>query len=77
MKEEKGSPDCVWFSDGLKLNLGDYQSADVGPLGYSSDVRPGETVEQAFDRVRGVVEKQIFAKATRIRKGLWHKVTDR
>ncbi len=70
MKEEKGSPDRVWFSDGLKLNLGDYQSASVD-AGMSSDLKPGESVEEAFLRVRKVVETEVLREASRVRKGLW------
>ena len=72
--EKRGTPDRVWFSDGLKMNLGDYQSADVN-AGMSTDVRPGETAEQAFDRARKTVEAQVFAEAKRVRAGLWKQVT--
>ncbi len=71
---KKGAPDRVWFSDGVKMNLGDYQSASVD-AGMSSDVRVGETVEQAFDRVRKVVEQQVAGEASRVRNGMWKKVT--
>jgi len=71
---EKGAPDRVWFSDGVKMNLGDYQSASVD-AGMSSDVRDGETVIQAFDRCRKVVEQQVASEASRVREGLWKRVT--
>ena len=74
MKDEKELPDRVWYSDGLKLNMGDYQSAEAGPVGYSSNVRPGESVEEAFARVRKVVEAEVLAKAKRVRRGMWKEV---
>lgn len=73
MSNEKGSPDRVWFSDGLKLNMGDYESVSVD-AGMSSDVRPGETAAQAFERVRKQVQGEVAAQAKRVRKGLYKEV---
>jgi len=75
--EPKGGPDRVWFNDDLKLWMGgEYGAAESASFGcgMSSDVKPGETSAEAFDRVRAEVEAQLFKKATRVRRGLWSKV---
>lgn len=65
--------DRVWFSSGLKLNLGDYQSASVD-CGMTTDVRQGETPSTAVTRCRTFVEMELEKQSLRIRKGLWDKV---
>jgi hypothetical protein len=75
--DEKGSPDRVWFTDDLKLYMGgEYGAAESASFscGMSSDVKPGESTADAFDRVRKEVERQLFRKAMRVRKGLWKEV---
>lgn len=50
--------DRVNYSFGMKIGLGDYSSADFH-LSLSSDVRSGETVEEAFERVKTFVEERV------------------
>lgn len=52
-----GLPDRVWTSRGLTINLGEYNSARF-ETGYSSDVRSDESVDEAIERINGVVESE-------------------
>lgn len=49
----------------MKLNIGNYQSAGVD-VSLQSAVKDDETAEQAFDRVRKIVEKQVELKIAKI-----------
>lgn len=50
-------------------NLGNYESIKVG-IGVEDDVRPGENVESATDRVYKFVEEKLISKTTEIEKEL-------
>lgn len=50
-------------------NLGNYESIKVG-IGVEDDVRPGENVESATDRVYQFVEGKLISKTTEIEKEL-------
>jgi hypothetical protein len=50
-------------------NLGNYESIKVG-IGVEDDVRPGENVESATDRVYQFVEEKLISKTTEIEKEL-------
>ena len=50
-------------------NLGNYESIKVG-IGVEDDVRPGENVESATDRVYKFVEEKLVSKTTEIEKEL-------
>jgi hypothetical protein len=70
-KEENGSsPDRVWFSEGMKINLGNYQSYDVG-AGMTTDVREGETPEQAYARCRKATRAQLESRAAKVQRGMY------
>ena len=50
-------------------NLVKYESIKVG-IGVEDDVRPGENVESATDRVYKFVEEKLISKTTEIEKEL-------
>jgi len=50
--------DRVSYSMGIKVNLGNYQSADVH-ISYSTDVKKGETPQQALNRSQKFVEDNV------------------
>lgn len=52
----------------MKLNMGNYESLGVH-VSISDSARPGESAQQAFDRVYGFVEKQLIAKVNEARGG--------
>ena len=54
-------PDRLNYSMGMKLTMGNYQSIDFH-FSYSSDVKPGESLEKASKRVIKYVEDQIEEK---------------
>lgn len=60
-------PDRLSYSFGLKLNIGNYQSADFH-VNYSSDVKDGETIQQAFKRIVKFVEEESEKKYDAIRR---------
>lgn len=51
----KQQPDRISYSLGMKVNLGNYESADFH-ISLSSDVESGETNEQALSRLQSFVE---------------------
>jgi hypothetical protein len=51
------SPDRVTYSYSMKVGLPNYSSADFH-VGLSSDVKPGETQEKAFARIKKFVDAQ-------------------
>lgn len=73
MEETKGTSnhihqaDRVSFTAGLKINMGDYESASI-QFSYSSDVGYTEGREEATKRVVGYVEKVLEAKKNEIEK---------
>lgn len=50
-------------------NLGNYESIKIG-IGVEDDVRPGENVGSATDRVYKFVEEKLISKTTEIEKEL-------
>lgn len=52
---------------GVVLNIGNYQSLRLD-LGVEDTVQPGETLEEATDRVYAFVEKAIEAKVEAAKK---------
>jgi len=58
---ERGQPDRVNYSFGMKIPLGDYKMADFH-VNFSSDVKDGETWEQALQRVQVFVERECLKK---------------
>lgn len=61
---DNGSPDRVTVDVGLTINLGDYNSLRVGSH-YGTDVKPGESLEEAYDRAWALAEAQVEAAAER------------
>jgi hypothetical protein len=57
--------DIVRYEFNVKLNIGNYSSAGVS-VSLQSAVKDDETAEQAFDRVRKIVEKQVELKIAKI-----------
>lgn len=49
--------DRVSHSFGMKISIGQYSTADFH-LSLSSDVKDGETIEEAMDRVKSIVEER-------------------
>ena len=65
--EDGGSPDRVNFSFGMKVNLGNYQSADFH-LSLSSDVKGEESVKDALKRCEKFVEAESERKLAELGK---------
>ena len=59
--------DRVNYSYGMKVNLGNYESADFH-MSLSSDVRVGETPEDAMERVKFFVENESEKKFDELRE---------
>jgi len=57
--------DIVRYEFNVKLNIGNYSSAGVS-VSLQSSVKDDETTEQAFDRVKKFVEKQVELKIAKI-----------
>jgi hypothetical protein len=53
--------DRISYAMGIKVNLGNYESADVH-ISFSTDVKSGETKEQALKRAAKFVENEIDKK---------------
>jgi len=58
--------DRVNYTFGLKINLGNYESATV-QASFSSDVKEGETIEEAYKRVQEIVENEVDEKRTQLK----------
>ena len=52
--------DRVKVSYNRKFNLGNYQTLDIA-VGLDSDRETDEDIDEAFDRIKGIVEKQFKA----------------
>lgn len=50
-------PDRINFTMGFKIGGKNYSSANAS-VSYTSDVRPDETPEKAYARIRAFVDKQ-------------------
>lgn len=50
--------DRLSYTFGVKMNIGNYQSADFH-VSYSSDVKSGETPDKAFSRIKKYVEQKV------------------
>ncbi len=53
-----GYLDRVWVSYGQTIQVRDFEPAKVD-VGMASDVQPGESVEDAYDRVAKIITKKI------------------
>ncbi len=51
-------PDRVWFTFGMTMNLGDYQSSRID-AGMSTDIRPGEDFDQAMARIQAPIIAEV------------------
>lgn len=50
--------DTIHYEWGQEVfNIGNYQSYRVGPFSMTTTVKPGETDEQALDRMHSVLSK--------------------
>jgi hypothetical protein len=67
-----GMADRVWFSCGLTLNLGNYESARVD-AGMATDVRPGEELDDALLRCKDFVTHEIEGQQIDVRRSLREK----
>lgn len=54
---------------GFTMNLGDFQSARVD-IGVEDDLRDGEGINDAFERVYSFVEKKLIEKQEELQKEL-------
>jgi len=71
--EQENAPDRIWFGEGLKLNVGQYESVSID-LGVSCAIREGETITDAMKRVRAEVTRELTQEALRVREGKYKKV---
>lgn len=46
------------YSFSVKINMGNYESCSIG-ASLSSDVKKGESISQALERVSEIVEKEV------------------
>ena len=58
--------DRVSYSFGMKINLGNYESADFH-ISYSTDVKPGETRADALERAVEFIEAEADTKYEQIK----------
>jgi len=61
--EVKIDPPRVTVSVGYKMNMGNYESANVN-ISVSATATPGEKAGAAVDRVSGLVEQKLVEKFT-------------
>lgn len=54
-------PDKVNYSYGMKINMGNYESADFH-ISLTTDVKEGETLKQAYERAVKFVEREAEVK---------------
>jgi len=64
-----GMPDRIWFSCGLTINIGNYESARVD-AGMATDVQPGEKLTDALARCKAFVTHEIEGQSYDIRRHL-------
>lgn len=64
---EKENPDRVTYSFGMKINMGNYQSADFH-VGLSTDVKEGETRDKAFARAKKYIDTRVEEEMNEIEK---------
>ena len=62
----EGQPSRVSYSQSVKINIGDYESKDIF-LNYASDLKKGETFNQAVDRIQKIVDARILIMERKIR----------
>ena len=58
--------DRVSFSQGRKLNVGNYESIDIH-VSYSTDVSSEESPEEAIQRAAKVVKSDLLARVKKIK----------
>ena len=61
--------DRISYSEGVKINIGDYESRDIH-ISYSSDIQKDETFNKAFLRVSKKVKKCLEACEIKVRKSV-------
>ncbi len=59
--------DRVTYSETVKVNVGNYESKDIF-VSFSTDLNPGESVEDALKRARAEVTPRVEALEQRLRK---------
>jgi hypothetical protein len=64
-----GPPPRLNVSLGLTLNLDNFESLKVG-AGYSADLKPGQTIEEAYEEMWKVVELEIENKRDEVRTAM-------
>lgn len=57
-RKHSSEPSIVGVSIGTTLNMGDYESLRVD-VWLTDDVKGGETVQQAYQRVTGIVDSTL------------------
>lgn len=60
------NPDRVSYSFGMKVNMGNYESADFH-VSYSTDLKKGETAKDALARAITFVENESEVKLDELR----------
>lgn len=55
----------VWVTRGEKVSLGNYESADVS-IGAADDVQEGESIPEAIERLRSMVNEAVMRERRRI-----------
>jgi hypothetical protein len=67
-----GMPDRIWYSCGLTLNLGNYESARVD-AGMATDLHHGESLDDALQRCKDFVTHEVEGQAVDVRSSLYEK----
>lgn len=60
------TPDRISYSFGMKVNMGNYESADFH-VSYSTDVKEKESAKEALARAISFVEEQAEGKLDELR----------
>ena len=61
------TPDRISYSEGVKVNIGDYESRDVH-ISISTDVKEGETPKKAIQRAKKEVQGRLKVLEKKIRQ---------
>jgi len=60
--------DRVSYSEGAKINVGNYESRDVH-MSYTTDIKEGETTGEAMERAKEFIEEAINKEIDNIKDG--------
>lgn len=65
-QESQSDSDRISYSEGVKINIGDYESRDVH-ISFSTAVKDNEQPQESIQRARSVVREELRKYEKRIR----------